>query len=185
MSVEAAVPVDAPMMKAWTAYKLTPEYENTKRWAADKEHTEGSLWHVFVQGFVAAGGKIWPETIRPTGKEGKDAPKNCTCPPDEAPIPCQHGYALSVCLRKDRDCWRNVAERRRREYDAANDLLKALTVPSKEQMQDRREQVARIIEPELDAHLENQKLSHCRALVGLAYDKADAILSELSNEGTQ
>lgn len=44
-------PKDSPLMKAWEAYKQTPEYANTKQWASKEEHTEGSLWAAFSAGF--------------------------------------------------------------------------------------------------------------------------------------
>jgi hypothetical protein len=44
---------------------------------------------------------------------------------------------------------------------------------------DLREKIARIVDPELDAHLENQTWAKCRALVNMAYGTADAILALL------
>lgn len=54
MSDESPVPMDHSVMKAWTAYKQTLDYENTKRWAIDPKHVEGSLWAAFARGFGAA-----------------------------------------------------------------------------------------------------------------------------------
>lgn len=43
----------SPVFVAWEAYKVTPEYENTKKWAGDERHVEGSLWAAFIAGFGA------------------------------------------------------------------------------------------------------------------------------------
>lgn len=40
-----------------------------------------------------------------------------------------------------------------------------------------REKVARIIDPELDAHIANQTFAKCRALVSIAYDKTDEVVA--------
>lgn len=45
---------DAPVKLAWEAFKQTEDFANTRRWALDREHIDGSLWHVFVMGFTAA-----------------------------------------------------------------------------------------------------------------------------------
>ena len=47
-----AVSKDHPLMKAWTVYQQTKEYENTLKWAPT--HSQGSLWAAFVEGFKAA-----------------------------------------------------------------------------------------------------------------------------------
>jgi hypothetical protein len=44
------LPDDHPDVIAWNAYKASEDYENTKRWATNAEHTEGSLWAAFVAG---------------------------------------------------------------------------------------------------------------------------------------
>ena len=49
----AQVPADHPLMIAWKAYKESPDYANTKKWATHEEHTEGSLWAAFMAGFAA------------------------------------------------------------------------------------------------------------------------------------
>lgn len=54
MPTEAACPADAPVMKAWEAYKKRDEFQNTRRWALYEAHVEGSLWAAFYQGFFAA-----------------------------------------------------------------------------------------------------------------------------------
>lgn len=54
MTVSAAVPSTAPVMIAWTAYKLTDEYANALSWASKPEHSEGSLWASFYEGFYVA-----------------------------------------------------------------------------------------------------------------------------------
>lgn len=50
MPVEAAVPADSPLMIAWEAYKKTPEFANTLKWATHPEHAVGSLWASFCAG---------------------------------------------------------------------------------------------------------------------------------------
>lgn len=47
----APVPADDPLMVAWEAYKSTPEYENTRKWALVERHVDGSLWAAFEAGF--------------------------------------------------------------------------------------------------------------------------------------
>ena len=53
MSEQTPVAADAPVMKAWEAYKATDEYANTKRWAVVAEYTDGSLWAAFLQGWAS------------------------------------------------------------------------------------------------------------------------------------
>lgn len=50
----AAVHPDDPLMIAWEIYRQTQEFDNTKRWAVEGEHVEGSLWAAFERGFRAA-----------------------------------------------------------------------------------------------------------------------------------
>lgn len=54
MSTSAQVPQDHPLMRAWNAYKATPEYANSKIWAQHAEHVDGSLWALFMAGWQAA-----------------------------------------------------------------------------------------------------------------------------------
>lgn len=44
---------NSPLYKAWLAYQVTEEYRNTRRWALDAAHVDGSLWAAFVEGFNA------------------------------------------------------------------------------------------------------------------------------------
>lgn len=53
--VQTAVPLDHPLMRAWEAYKRTPEFQNTKNWATDPNHVDGSLWAAFARGYYSAG----------------------------------------------------------------------------------------------------------------------------------
>lgn len=55
MTGKVMVPVaaDDPLLVAWEAYRDTPEYANTERWARSTEHTRGSLWAAFEAGFRA------------------------------------------------------------------------------------------------------------------------------------
>jgi hypothetical protein len=52
MSVMTPAPKDAPVMVAWEAYKLTDEYQNTRKWALHERHVDGSLWAAFSEGFA-------------------------------------------------------------------------------------------------------------------------------------
>lgn len=54
MSVDRACKPNEPVMVAWDEYKKTEDYANSKKWAAHREHTEGSLWAAFAKGFEAA-----------------------------------------------------------------------------------------------------------------------------------
>jgi len=54
MSAMAPVPHDHPLMKAWEAYKATPEFDNTVNWTHNGQHVEGALWAAFDAGFKAA-----------------------------------------------------------------------------------------------------------------------------------
>jgi hypothetical protein len=81
MPVMQQVPADSPLMKAWNAYQETDDFKNSLIWATaetyaqagahraeepDRQFTgiqreqfaKGSLWAAFMQGFLAAGGKI-------------------------------------------------------------------------------------------------------------------------------
>lgn len=53
MTGQSPVPKDHPLMKAWEAYKATPDFGNSKQWAAHPEHLLGSLWAVFNAGWNA------------------------------------------------------------------------------------------------------------------------------------
>src|SRR4051812_29551363 len=66
MTTSAPVPADHPLMVAWTAYTATEEFANTLRWASKPEHSQGSLWAAFEQGFRAAAdqGEGWRPTHR-------------------------------------------------------------------------------------------------------------------------
>ena len=48
-----AVGDDEPVMIAWKAHKETPDFANSKKWAAFPEHLDGSLWALFSAGFSA------------------------------------------------------------------------------------------------------------------------------------
>lgn len=43
-----------PVMVAWEAFKTSDGYANIRRWATNPEHTEGSLWGAFSEGFRIA-----------------------------------------------------------------------------------------------------------------------------------
>lgn len=54
MGVERMVDAHEPLMVAWTAYKGTEEYANSRKWALHEKHVDGSLWAAFEAGFAAA-----------------------------------------------------------------------------------------------------------------------------------
>ena len=54
MPAETPISNDSPLMKWWNEYKDSESYKNSKRWAVNPEHTEGSLWAAFVAGWEAA-----------------------------------------------------------------------------------------------------------------------------------
>ena len=56
MNASSPVPADHPLMVAWNAHKATEAFANSKRWAADANHAEGSLWALFLAGWEAANG---------------------------------------------------------------------------------------------------------------------------------
>lgn len=53
MDTSAPIPHDHPLWRAWNAHKVTPEYANSKCWAKHDEHVEGSLWALFMAGWMA------------------------------------------------------------------------------------------------------------------------------------
>lgn len=48
------LPKNDPALVAWEAYKASPEYQNTRRWASHDDHVDGSLWAAFLQGRQSA-----------------------------------------------------------------------------------------------------------------------------------
>lgn len=54
MPAERALDPSEPVMVAWTAYSLTPEYENSFKWAGAVDHRRGSMWAAFLAGFSRA-----------------------------------------------------------------------------------------------------------------------------------
>lgn len=42
---------NSSIMKAWQEYSHSEEYANTKRWAVDPKHVNGSLWAAFEKGW--------------------------------------------------------------------------------------------------------------------------------------
>lgn len=67
MNVSRQVGDDEPLMIAWKAFQATEEFANAKRWAQQLQvtvaygpevqvqhpHLEGSLWAMFMNGFLA------------------------------------------------------------------------------------------------------------------------------------
>jgi len=54
MPIETQVPDDDPLMIAWTAYKHSNEFVNSRKWALFEQHVDGSMWAAFEAGFRAA-----------------------------------------------------------------------------------------------------------------------------------
>lgn len=54
MTAMTPCPEDHPLMIAWSAYKATEDFANTRKWALYEAHVEGSLWAAFMAGFNAA-----------------------------------------------------------------------------------------------------------------------------------
>ena len=52
--VESPVPATDPLMIAWEAYKQSPAYANSRKWAQQEEHVDGSMWAAFMTGFTYA-----------------------------------------------------------------------------------------------------------------------------------
>ena len=64
MPTETPVSPDDPRKIAWDAYKATPEYANSRKWALHgvpndenrwlhESYVDGSLWAAFIAGFHA------------------------------------------------------------------------------------------------------------------------------------
>lgn len=54
MGNSTPLPSDDARMVAWREYTATDDYRNTKRWAVEPPHTEGSLWAAFLAGWSGA-----------------------------------------------------------------------------------------------------------------------------------
>lgn len=54
--VQTPVPEDHPMMRSWNEYKATESYKNTRKWALDDRHVDGSLWAAFLAGYQEGSG---------------------------------------------------------------------------------------------------------------------------------
>jgi hypothetical protein len=52
-SLMTPVPEGDPLRVAWDKYKATADYQNTRKWALDPDHVDGSLWAAFVAGWLA------------------------------------------------------------------------------------------------------------------------------------
>jgi hypothetical protein len=68
-----ALPKDSPIMRAWDAYKATPDYANSLKWAAHDEHRVGSMWAAFLQGWTLATERAASlhESVNPASDEGE------------------------------------------------------------------------------------------------------------------
>lgn len=75
MSASQPVPANSPVMVAWDAYKETDQFANAKRWALTPEHTDGSLWAAFYEGFYAAAVNAAASAVMPAdGALGRHEP---------------------------------------------------------------------------------------------------------------
>ncbi len=56
MGCESPLAKDSSIILAWEEFKTTGEYKNSLKWArhSDGRHTEGSLWAMFIKGFMMA-----------------------------------------------------------------------------------------------------------------------------------
>lgn len=54
MTASTPCPLDHPLMVAWQAHQATGDFANGKHWAAHPEHLQGSLWALFMEGWMAA-----------------------------------------------------------------------------------------------------------------------------------
>ena len=54
MPVGSPLPENHPLMIAWKEYQKTKSFENVQRWIFIPEHTHGSQWALFRDGWLAA-----------------------------------------------------------------------------------------------------------------------------------
>jgi len=54
MPAMAPLPEYSPVLKAWEQYKQTDDFKNSRRWAAQDQHRDGSMWAAFLSGWTAA-----------------------------------------------------------------------------------------------------------------------------------
>lgn len=52
------IPIDHPLFLAWVDYKASEDFENSAKWALDPQHTEGSMWAAFMNGWQARDGVV-------------------------------------------------------------------------------------------------------------------------------
>jgi hypothetical protein len=43
-----------PVMVAWNAFQETDDFKNSQKWASHPNNLQGSLWHMFFQGYQIA-----------------------------------------------------------------------------------------------------------------------------------
>lgn len=65
MSTMQQVPDNHPLMVEWNAYKQSPEFANSRKWAADERHVDGSLWAAFMAGWNSRDGRLPESTGAP------------------------------------------------------------------------------------------------------------------------
>lgn len=54
--VQTQADPNSPMMKAWEQFAKSESFSNSKRWAADPAHVDGSMWNCFMIGWRSATG---------------------------------------------------------------------------------------------------------------------------------
>lgn len=47
------LPSDHPLMRAWSRYRTTHQYDQALRWLEHPEHREGQMWAAFAAGWEA------------------------------------------------------------------------------------------------------------------------------------
>lgn len=52
--VMTKIPEDHPVIIAWREHQTTDDFANSYKWAAHPKHLQGSLWGVFLAGWMAA-----------------------------------------------------------------------------------------------------------------------------------
>jgi len=51
-TVETPFKSDDPLMIAWNEYTETDGYKNSRKWADDPKHVDGSLWAMSRDGYL-------------------------------------------------------------------------------------------------------------------------------------
>lgn len=121
---------DDPLMQAWESHKTTKDYANSKKWAVQPQHTEGSLWALFMAGWLAHAGK--PDCAEPKSALSQPAPQGV-----EEVMDLVTAYAGSSYAR-------DTSGELARYHDDCEDAITAL-------VQERDELKTRVVELTLDS----------------------------------